>query len=699
MSESPILTYHISFKQKMELLGAYAKKRLMAQVRSVALIVLYLICFQTLVLKIPIVQASEIAAGIAVVIIGLAFFMEGLFWGLMPLGEIIGVKLPQKTRLPVILAFAFLVGVGATFAEPAIGILKDAGRFVLAWEAPLLYLLLNKQADLLVNAIGIGVGIAVMAGVLRFSYGWSLKPFVYVLTGLLCIFTLWAFFDPNLRFLTGLAWDCGAVTTGPVTVPLVLALGVGICRIVSGGSSEGAGFGVVTLASLFPILSVLLLGVFFLPQAPAPMTASEFFAEENQTKHLNLFHDKNEMIGYALRHAPPDAQLALFQYAPENMREFLLRLKADENLRKSVFHRGDLAFLEAWAVEKGTEHQRRAIFSDSFALESAMDRYTGVRPPGPPFSEILWRNFKAAARAIIPLAAFFILVLFLILKDRLPRADEIFLGILLAVAGMGLFNVGIEIGLSRLGAGVGATLPASFTKIQFPENKKPITNFDRSLVHTALSPDGQREDFFYTRMDDVLVQAPFHAEAYDASRKIYVYTPEKGPLFGGGKGISGFLVVLFFAFVMGYGATLAEPALNALGVTVEELTVGTFQKSLLIHAVAAGVGLGMALGVAKILWDLPLAFLLIPPYVALLILTALSSEDFVNIAWDSAGVTTGPITVPLVLAIGLGIGNQVRVIEGFGILAMASVCPILTVLVLGLYVDARRKAIRREIGA
>jgi len=68
----------------------------------------------------------------------------------------------------------------------------------------------------------------------------------------------------------------------------------------------------------------------------------------------------------------------------------------------------------------------------------------------------------------------------------------------------------------------------------------------------------------------------------------------------------------------------------------------------------------------------------------------------VNIAWDSAGVTTGPITVPLVLAIGLGIGNQVNVIEGFGILSLASVCPILAVLTVGLYVNNKRKAMQQE---
>jgi hypothetical protein len=67
-----------------------------------------------------------------------------------------------------------------------------------------------------------------------------------------------------------------------------------------------------------------------------------------------------------------------------------------------------------------------------------------------------------------------------------------------------------------------------------------------------------------------------------------------------------------------------------------------------------------------------------------LFLTKISSEDFVNIGWDSAGVTTGPITVPLVLAMGLGIGNSVGVVEGFGILATASVTPILAVLIMGI---------------
>jgi hypothetical protein len=77
-------------------------------------------------------------------------------------------------------------------------------------------------------------------------------------------------------------------------------------------------------------------------------------------------------------------------------------------------------------------------------------------------------------------------------------------------------------------------------------------------------------------------------------------------------------------------------------------------------------------------------------------LTAFSSEEFVNIGWDSAGVTTGPVTVPLVLAMGLGFGKAVGAVEGFGILAAASIAPICSVLALGVYVQWR---VGRELKA
>ena len=84
--------------------------------------------------------------------------------------------------------------------------------------------------------------------------------------------------------------------------------------------------------------------------------------------------------------------------------------------------------------------------------------------------------------------------------------------------------------------------------------------------------------------------------------------------------------------------------------------------------------------------------LLLPLYGVGILLTIISSEEFVNVAWDSAGVTTGPVTVPLVLAMGLGLGNAVSAVEGFGILSLASICPIIAVLTMGVVIRIMSKS-------
>jgi hypothetical protein len=153
----------------------------------------------------------------------------------------------------------------------------------------------------------------------------------------------------------------------------------------------------------------------------------------------------------------------------------------------------------------------------------------------------------------------------------------------------------------------------------------------------------------------------------------------------------GLAIVIGFAFVLGFGSTLAEPALNALGVTVQNLTNGAFKKSMLMYSVASGVAVGIALGIAKLVLGFDLATVLIPLYLLSIVLTIFSTEEFVNVAWDSAGVTTGPVTVPLVLAMGLGLGSAVSAVEGFGILSLASICPILAVLAMGLAIQYKNR--------
>jgi len=686
----------ISFGQAFGLLAPYVKDRVMGQVKSVWLIILYLIVFQTVILGIRVVDASIIAIGIALVVAGLTFFMEGLFLGLMPLGELVGVKLPQKSTLPFILSFALILGFLATLAEPAIQILQVAGSAVKPWEAPLLFLLLTKHSHILVYSVGAGVGMAVAFGMMRFYYNWSLKPFIYILVGGLVAFTIWAFFDQNMLTITGLAWDCGAVTTGPVTVPLILALGIGISRMVGSVESGTMGFGVVTLASLFPILTVLLLGAFLLGSVPEPMKEVDFFKKKNRGTAEILFDNKEGMVRYLLFNASIESQIAYFGGSNERMIEYLEKLSKNESKRKAVFG-DDPDALKRWVISLGTEEQRYSVFGSLDAVQKAVTLYSTSVKKAIDAPDLLVRNSIVAVKAIGLLTLPLFLVLFVLLREKLPRPDEILLGLLFTILGMGIFSIGIELGLDKLGKQVGNMLPSSFKTIQLLEGRRNIINFDPDLVESAISPEGKKQYFFYAKKGSDYVPVPYNEKGFDPVTKQYQYIPTKGPLFGSEGSFWGIAVVLLFAFIMGYGATLAEPALNALGRTVEELTVGTFKKSLLMQAVAIGVGVGIALGLAKIVWDIPLLWLLVPPYLLLMPITKLSTEEFVNIGWDSAGVTTGPITVPLVLAMGLGIGSQMGVAEGFGILAIASVCPILSVLAVGLRINRKRKRALTEV--
>jgi len=682
----------VPFGKAMQMIMPYAKSRIVEQIKSVSLIVIYLTLFQLIVLKIPVSSAITISLGIGLVVFGLTFFMEGLFLGLMPLGEICGLKLPQKTKLPVILAFSFILGIGATMAEPAIGVLKAAGASVKVWDAPLLFLILNKYSNYLIYAVGTGVGMAVLFGMLRFLYNWSLKPFIFILISVLIGLSIFAYFDPNLIHLTGLAWDCGGVTTGPVTVPLVLALGIGISRAVTAksGSGAGGGFGVVTLASAFPIIMVLILGFVFSNSAPKPMDENQFFSEDKREQSALLFEDEEAMKAYAFNNASQPAIYSLFDNDKEKLVDYLNKVNTNKKLKTKIFD-NDITF-KKYIYANAPDEARISILGEDWQEWSVPDQQEpktkkyGVWEP-------LKKNGIGALKAILPLAVLLILTTLFILREKLPKADEISLGLLFAVIGMTLFSMGIDFGLSKLGNQVGSNLPSSFKAISLYDQKVTIDNVGDQMIYKAKDYEGNDTSFIYLKNNNEFKQIEFNQEQYNSSKQKYTHIPKKGPIFGSEKSVLGFFVVLLFGFLMGYSATMAEPALNALGITVEELSVGTFKKIMLMQAVAIGVGIGIAVGLSKIIWNIPIIWLLAPPYILLLFLTFISSEEFVNIGWDSAGVTTGPITVPLVLAIGLGIGSEVETIEGFGILSLASVYPILAVLTVGLFVERKRKKV------
>ena len=141
----------ITPRQAAELFGPFAFERIMDQVKAVVPLSVYLVLFQVLVLRQPIDAAIALAIGLVAVIVGLAVFMEGLNTGLMPFGTIIGNNLPRKASLPVVLTIIGILGVGVTFAEPAIGALQAFGGSVDVNLAPYLYELLNNWTLLFVK--------------------------------------------------------------------------------------------------------------------------------------------------------------------------------------------------------------------------------------------------------------------------------------------------------------------------------------------------------------------------------------------------------------------------------------------------------------------------------------------------------------------------------------------------------------------
>jgi hypothetical protein len=521
----------LSFNEVVELMAPYCGLRVFDQLKAVAPLAAYLMLFQLLVLRHPVDSALTLCSGLIAVVIGLAVFMEGLSTGLMPFGTIIGDNLPKKASMFVVLVIIGILGVGVTFAEPAIGALQAFGSSVDVKKAPYLFELLNNWSLPLVLMVGAGVGLAAILGTVRFVKGWSLKPMIYLAIFPVFVLTIYAWFDPNLRSVLGLAWDCGAVTTGPVTVPLVLSLGIGIANAAGKGGSSLSGFGVVTMASLFPILAVLILAIF-----------------------------------------------VSFSITPDEI------IAAAQTVNNIVV-------------------EQPSIWDQT------------------PFVEVV-----LGVRAILPLVLFLMFVLFIVLKSTLPNRMITVYGLTLSILGMCIFNIGLTYGLGAIGSQTGGVLPAAFMEI-------PVS--------------------------------------------------ASSPIFGIMSGLS---IVIGFAFILGFGATLAEPALNALGLTVQTLTNGAFKKSMLMYSVAGGVAVGIALGVSKVVLGFDLMKVLLPLYVLGIVLTIFSSEEFVNVAWDSAGVTTGPVTVPLVLAMGLGLGNAVSAIDGFGILSLASICPIVAVLSMGLVI-------------
>jgi len=159
--------------------------------------------------------------------------------------------------------------------------------------------------------------------------------------------------------------------------------------------------------------------------------------------------------------------------------------------------------------------------------------------------------------------------------------------------------------------------------------------------------------------------------------------------------------LLLFSFLLGFGTTIAEPALIAIASKAADIAaqanlIGTDTASLNSYAnglrlsVALSVGLAILLGVLRILLGWPLPFMIIGGYLLIEILTPFAPKEIIGIAYDSGGVTTSTVTVPLVTALGIGLASSISgrnpVLDGFGLIAFASLLPMLFVMLYGMLV-------------
>ena len=232
---------------------------LLGACRDLAPIVIVISLFQFLVLHQPFPELFSVLAGLGLVIVGLALFVLGLDIGLFPLGETLAEEFARKGSLFWLFVFAFALGFGTTVAEPAlIAVTREGARA--AAEAGLIDntpAAIQRYARHVRLTVALSVGAAIVLGVLRILRGWSLPMIVvggYMLVMLMTVFAP--------KEIVGLAYDLGGVTTSTVTVPLVTALGVGLARTIRGRNPLTDGFGLIALASLTPMIFVMVLGLF-----------------------------------------------------------------------------------------------------------------------------------------------------------------------------------------------------------------------------------------------------------------------------------------------------------------------------------------------------------------------------------------------------------------------------------------------------
>lgn len=639
--------------------------------------------------------------GMVCAVIGLTFFLFGLKGSVMPLAEKVGTHVNEKYPLPVVLFISFVLGVLVTLAEPAVSSLRPLGREVDRIRAPYLYYMMNDGVEWLLVSIGIGVGIAAIIGTARFVYRWPFKPIALISTVIcLSVSGLVNLLIEDLRPMLALAWDAGAVTTGPVTVPILLALGKGAVNCSSKRQTDSnvssrppmQGFGLVTLASLYPIICVHIYGlIVYMSVSKESILSSEPDKGDSVMDRppvreiitairsitplvlvliiiMKLFLrmdlpsvSMQDIVQQNISQAPVDAT-SIVDDAIQQESSFDSSFGADGNRYTNVDTEDPQAVDEKGSCDDAQLSDSKDTLvvqgGEEFPLgEDKQVEDTNNSPdtsehkisthhsllPGTEHSikcfdleqqedqDESWKmhtsrtvktdQWNLSYRSEFSISPRVIASKASKLKESYWARECIFYESLLASQiGLILFNIGLHYGFTSLGDQVGSLLPAFYSSVEGDSDS---------------------------------------------------------PLLPKGLGI---FVSNIFIFFLGILATRAEPGLKVLAEQVKSLTNNVMKRTKTVYSVALGVGIGMVAGTSRLQFDFDIYPYLGVMYAVALIVTIFSREIVAKVAWDSAGVTTGPVTVPFVLSIGLSYARSRLLPSGFGILACASVGPIISVL-------------------
>lgn len=230
-------------------------------------------------------------------------------------------------------------------------------------------------------------------------------------------------------------------------------------------------------------------------------------------------------------------------------------------------------------------------------------------------------TLMATLRDVLPIALVLVFFQVVVLRQPVPQLKRVLIGAVYVVVGLAFFLVGLEKALFPLGKSMAGQLT------------------DPAFILSGASGNIVWSDYYWT----------------------YI-----------------------FAFAIGFATTIAEPALIAVGLKAEEVSGGSVGAFGLRLAVALGVALALVVGTLRIVTGTPLYFYMIAGYIIVVIQTVFAPKMIVPLAYDSGGVTTSTVTVPLVAALGLGLASTVPgrspLLDGFGLIALASLFPMITVM-------------------